>query len=437
MSEINKLTATVEFVIDSNNFTINIDTTSFTPYSSGGTVGKAETAIDDNNGNMVTNLGGIGSVNYATGVVNVSFVNPPANSTTIECNYYEEDATSGGIADFTYTSPTRVTGEGSYFRQDDSGPLQSSLPYNGVYYDLHSLKSWLVNLTPPNDNNATNTIWRDGLGIPYALAAYADGDGITLMDYTDEQNPRLRTFGLNSLGTLDFTELSDQLNLSPYEFDYAIVDQFSNYDLLFCQAKTLGKADPYNSLLFIRNKVSGCWDKLAVPASCLAVYNGMLIVGDFTSPNCYQLFSGYDDDNFPIDNYITFSQLNLGVPGLKKTHRFEIDGYIGPSQSFKILIAYDNASPVVVGTIKGSDACVDVNAGTVIGGNNVIGSDIVGGSGAPNAFHFARDFVISSDRYEQMQIQFKALAVGPLAINYFGPKDNRYKGRRKLPQYDS
>lgn len=397
-----------------------------------------ETFIDDFNGSLVGSLGGTGTINYATGAYSVTFNTAPALSAAITTTYYTEDSTSHGLCDFSYSSP-RQAGEGDYFQQSDGGNLQTVLSFDSLYYCIHSIKSWVIDLLngTTSDTNATNLDWRDRLSIPYWRSAFSNGEGITLLDYTDSQNPRLRRLGYNNLNKIIPFELSEQLNLSSYEFNYAIVFEFSNYDLLFCQKKTLGIADTYNSILLIRNKVSGVWDKLEVGASCVVVYNGMLIAGDFTSNNCYQLFSGSDDDNYPIDNFITFGQLNLGVPGMKKSHRFEIDGYIGSSQTLEIWAAYDNATAVKIGTITGQDSCVDVNFGAVIGGTNSIGSDIVGSSGAPNAFHFAREFTISSDRYEQFQPTFKCTGVGPCAINYFGPKDNRYKGRRKLPQYDS
>lgn len=393
-----------------------------------------ETFLDDQNGNLIGSLGGTGTINYATGAYSVTFKTAPANLQAITTNYLWEDSTSSGVADFSYTSPTRKTGEGNFFNQMDGGAMQAILPYNGTYYDLHLIKSWTVTFGTDDIAN-TNLQWRDHLGIPYSRGAFANADGITLLDYTDSQNPRVRQFGLSALGALDFTELSDQLNLSPYEFNYCVIGEFSNYDLMFCQKKTLGVADTYNSQLFIRNKVSGSWDKLEVPASCIVTYNGMLIAGDFTTNNCYQLFSGFDDEGYIIDNFMTFSQWNLGVPGQKKSHRFEADIFIGPAQTLQFLAAYDNFPPVEIFRMNGSDSGVDLNLGTVIGGTNSIGSDVLGSSGVPNAFHYGREFIISSDRYEQIQITIKALGIGPVSVNYLGPKDNRFKGRRKLAQY--
>ena len=394
-----------------------------------------ETFLDDGNGAMLGSLGGTGTINYATGAMSITFNTAPANLAAITCTYYREDSTSAGVCDFS-SDATRKTGQGDYFRQDDGGDFQNLLVFNSLYYALHKLKSWVVDLKT-DDTQASNLPWRDHLGIPYWRAAFANGDGVTLLDNTDAQNPRVRILSYNALGVLNPVELSQYLNLSVYEYNFAVIAEFSNYDLLFCQRKTLGTADTYNSVLLIRNKFSKQWDKLEVPASCVVMYNNMLIAGDFTTNNCYQLFSGNDDEGYVIDNFITFGQWNLGQPGIKKTHRFEIDGFIGPSQTLEIRIAYDNASPVLVGTISGSGSYVDTSVGAVIGGTNAIGSDVIGSSGVANAFHFAREFTISSDRYEQMQITLKCTGIGGCAINYFGPKDNRYKGRRKLPQYDS
>jgi len=56
-----------------------------------------ETFKDDRNGNMVGDLGGTGTVNYATGAVSVTFVTAPTNSQAITTTYYWEDSTSTGI----------------------------------------------------------------------------------------------------------------------------------------------------------------------------------------------------------------------------------------------------------------------------------------------------------------------------------------------------
>ena len=69
MTQLNNLSTYVNTVIDANNFTISTNTTNYTAYTSGGTVQKVEQFTDDQNGNLASNLGGTGTVNYVTGAV--------------------------------------------------------------------------------------------------------------------------------------------------------------------------------------------------------------------------------------------------------------------------------------------------------------------------------------------------------------------------------
>lgn len=396
----------------------------------------SETFLDDRNGVLTGSAGGTGTINYATGAYSVTFAVAPANLAAITTTYQWEDSTSTGICDFTYTSPVRLNGEGDYFRQDDGGDFQLSLPFNSVYYDIHSLKAWILDLTS-NDTVATNLPWRSRLGLPYWRSAFANGDGITLLDYSEKNNPKVRRLQYNIADQVVPKDLSDVLDLNPYEFTYAVMFEFGNYDILCCQKKTLGTAEAYNSVMFVRNKTSELWDKLEYFVSVLSVYNGELYAGDFISNNSFKLFSGSDDEGYIIDNFITFGQHELGIKALKKTNYFEVEGYISPSQVLEIWLAYDSTESVKVGEIRGDGAYVDLSMGAVIGGGK-IGSDVIGSSGAEsNAFHFVRRFKISSPIYEVVQPTFKATNIGAISIHAYGFVDNRYKGRHKSQVYDS
>lgn len=395
-----------------------------------------ETFADNKNGVMVGSLGGTGTINYATGAVSVTFNTAPALSAAITTTYLWEDSTSQGVCDFT-SSGTRTVGQGDYFRQDDGGALMVPLVFDSKYYSFHALKAWVLSNLAPDDTQAANLTWRDSFGIPYWRGAYNDGDGITLLDFTDKNNPRVRLISYNQMSVVVLSELSEQLDLSPYDFSFCLVAKFSNYDLVVAQKKTLGVSDTFNSIMFVRNKVSGLWDVSDFGPSVLVIYNGNLLMGDSVSNNVFQIFSGNDDDGFPIPNSLTFTQMDLSVKGLKKTHRFEIDGYIAVDQELDIYLSYDGGSPILVGSILGTGAYVDKNLGAVIGGGNGIGTAVIGSEGAPNAFHFTREFTINSPRYEEITPSFQCTKLGACTINYFGFKDNRYKGRRKLPMYDS
>lgn len=442
MTQLNKRIASV-VAVNGNDFTINIATNSFTAYSSGGKVGKAEFFTDDKNGVLSSNAGGTGTVNYTTGAVSTNFVVAPVNTAEIATEYLYEDSTSTGILDFTTDASA---GHGKYFPQSDGGNLMAILSFASKQYGIHVQKTWVTEISR-DDTEATNLPYYERIGIPYFLGAKATSEGVVLLDYSDKNNPRVRRLQFNQLSQVVPQELSDVLNLTPYEFDFVVVHEWGNFDIFLCQAKTLGVANEYNSLMFVRNKTSKAWDKLSGTFSRLANLSGKLIGGDSISNNIYEVFSGSDEDGSEIENYVTFGQMNLGAEGRKKYYRCEIDGYISSSQKLQILDSYDNGQFVEIGgeddevgnhtyAIEGSGSYVDLNNGTVVG-STTVGEDVIGSSGVPNAFHFHREFVVASDQFEYVQRKFVAMGIGAIQINYFKYKDIRYKGRKALPAYNN
>jgi hypothetical protein len=63
--------------------------------------------------------------------------------------------------------------------------------------------------------------------------------------------------------TIEPVSLSEALDLSGHAFDYAVVKRWGDYELVCCQDYTNAEADPFNSVMYIRNVVSGAWDKLS------------------------------------------------------------------------------------------------------------------------------------------------------------------------------
>ena len=89
-----------------------------------------------------------------------------------------------------------------------------------------------------------------------------------------------------------------------------------------------------------------------------------------------------------------------------------------------------------MGTISGQCSYVDLSQGGLVGADTV-GSTVVGGGGAPNAYHFRNEFLLGSPKFEYVTFKFVATAVGALQINSYIVKDIRFKGRRTIPSYDT
>lgn len=430
MTEVNGKTYNVVEVISATEFRIGFDTSSFTAYTSGGTVSKVERFVDDRNGNLISNLSGTGTINYATGAWEVTFNTAPQNSGSILIDYYWENATSAGILDFTGSS----NGQGKSFRQDDGGgALMAVFNINNTQYPLHQLKTWEFKFSL-DDTQSTNLPYRN-IGIPYTRAAYQTPDGILLADLSRPTDPKFRKMQVlqgTNIETIEPKSISDILDLSPFAFDRCVAFRWGDYEIFCVQEKVNEVANAFNSIMWVHNVVSGTWDKLRYYVSCLEEYNGTLISGDSISNNVYTLFSGFDEDGDVIENYWTSSDLNLGSDNLKNCRRMVLNGLIQPDQQIKVSLAYDGGDFSEVFTVDGRGSYVDSGVNTYIGGPTV-GAKVIGGGGSITANPFEVDFKINSDRFIHVRVKIEALGIGYAAINEMTFKDIRDKGRKNLP----
>ena len=391
-----------------------------------------ETFIDDRNGNMVGNLGGTGTINYATGAVSVTFNTAPTAAQAITCSYYTEDSTANGILDFSGST----FGQGAVFRQDDGGGnLMAIWPINNVEYCLHLLKTWQLTMAISSSDTSTNLPYRN-VGIPYPRAAVQTPDGIILVDVSRPTEPKFRALQVapNTTNlTIEPVALSDALNLSGNAFDYAVAFRWGDYDIFCVQEKINGVANSFNSAMYLRNIYSKVWDKVDFYASCLAEYGGTLIAGDSISNNVLTLFSGYDDDGNLIDAYWTDGDMNLGTDHLKVVNRMNVQGLIQKDQSCQVWLSYDGGAFTLIQTIEGGGSYVDLGINVTIG-SQTVGSGTIGGAGGDVVAHpFEIDFSVHSGKVETVRVKFVPTGIGALQINEYSYEDIRDKGIKKLP----
>jgi len=387
-----------------------------------------EVLNDDRNGNLVGSAGSTGTINYATGAYSVTFNHVTIGAVT--ANYYHETSTSTGILDFTGSA----NGQGKSFRQDDGGGnLMAIFNINTIEYCFHLLKTWQFTSTL-DDTNSTNLPYRN-VGIPYPRAAYQTPEGIIMADLSRPTEPKFRRMQVlqgTNIQTIEPLPISDALDLSVNAHDYCVAYRWGDYEVFCVQEKIAEVANTYNSVMYVRNVVSGAWDKLDYYASCLVEYNGTLVAGDSVTNNIYTLFSGFDENGDVISNYWKSSDMNLGTEHLKNCRRMVIDGLIQSDQSLEVSLSYDGGAFTSVFTITGDADYVDSGINTYIGGPTV-GSKVLGGGGSSSAHPFEVDFPINSDRFVNVQIKIEALGVGFVSINSFTFKDIRDKGRKNLP----
>jgi hypothetical protein len=304
---------------------------------------------------------------------------------------------------------------------------------NTIEYCFHLLKTWQFTGSL-DDTESTNLPYRN-VGISYPRAACQTPDGIIFADLARPTEPKFRKLQVlqgTTNTTIEPQSLSDGLDLSSHAFDYCVAFRWGDYEIFCVQDKIATVSNSFNSIMYIRNVLSGAWDKLSYYASCLGEYQGTLIAGDPISNNVFTLFSGFDEDSDVIDNKWTTSDLDLGYAGLKNCRRMVIDGLIHTPQSYKVSLAYDGGPFTEIYTVEGNGSYVDTGVNTYIGGPT-IGSKVIGGGGGITAHPYEVDFPINSDKFMRVRVKVEALGIGYVSINSIAFKDIRDKGRKNLP----
>lgn len=387
-----------------------------------------ETFADDYNGNLVGDMGGTGTINYVTGVYSITFFAAPANSQAITASYATEDATQGGIADFTH-SGTRLAGEGFVFLQNDGGKLLNVFSLNGSEYCLHERKAWVLTLGV-DDTTATNLIYRDRMSLSSLFGGVATADGIYYIDTTLQSRPYVALLSYNAVSNLVLpADLSSEvLDLSGYSFDQCVAWEWEKY-ILFSMRTT---DSPTNNRVLLFNKELKCFDVVDFYANNFCIKSGALYAGDSATVNVYNLFSGFDD-NGSVPNYAWTGNVDdHGMLGLKKTKKLWIEGEIDVNQNTDVYVSLDRGSFVKVGTISGGGSYVDRGQAVLIG-SLIVGLNLVGGgSNGASAFHYLCQLKLRLDKYKYFQVRFVPVGIGYFSATMYTNFDVRTK-EDKLP----
>ncbi len=393
-----------------------------------------ELFTDDKNGHLIGSLGGTGTINYITGAYSVTFNTAPANTQSIDGTYQIEDSTTGGVADF--------TGTGSdVFRQDDGGGIaQAVWSYQGVEYCFHELRSWLLNIDTSQSPTAfDNQPYYEQIGVPSPKAVFPTGEGVLFLNNSNPANPEVSILQIPP-GSTNLTvvpvSLSNDLDLSPFGFDDCVVWRWGDFDIMSCADRVNGLLQKFNGVTFVRNRISGLWNKLDYYIECNGIYNGTLVAGDSVSANVYTLFSGFDEDNAVISNFHKQAYSNLDIQGLKTAGYIHLEGLIQEAQQLEVWISLDNGEYYYVFTIKGTGPYVSSKVIAI--GTNTIGTTVVGGGfGSQQVFanEYEIDIPLHTDKFEYISFMVKAIDVGYVSVNRAEYKDIRFK-RRRILSYD-
>jgi len=400
-----------------------------------------ETFTDNKDGTLTGDKGGTGTINYMSGAISVTFNTAPTNLQALTCDYSWEDSTDQGICDFTFTSPTRVAGEGTFFLQNEGGILQNVFSYGSSEYCMHENKTWIVTLTA-DDTNATNLIYREKVGIPSREAGVATGNGIYYLDTSDDKDYQIRLLTMNAYGNVIPVSISQQIiyekknvgiDLSDYLFDKTKMFEWGDYILCTCRTDISSE----NNIMIVYNKEIKSIDTQEYFVNGFAEYGGTLITADSFGNNVFTLFSGHDDDDSLIYNYWEGNNDNLDWDGLKKFKKIIIQGLIGPDQIIEVSASIDNGTYVLVGYIDGSGSYVDRSIAVSVGAVTIGKKEVGGGGDGVTAYNYERELNINQDKFDRIKLKFEAIGIGYAAISTHKYYDIRIKGRKRPTRYRS
>ena len=403
-----------------------------------------ETFTDDRDGTLTGSAGGTGTINYTTGAYSITFNAVAAGSVT--STYLWEDSTSEGLADFSFSSPTRTAGQGNVFLQGDGGPLMGIETYGDIEYCGHKYKTYSLKNTI-DDTDAQNIIFRDREGIPNWRAIKGTSKGIFFVNALDTEDPKLKLLTLESGSTaVDGKVISQNLDLSEYRFDKCEVNEFLDFVSFACRTED----SAVNNRYILYHKEWESFDIVDYWGLVTTVYDGAVHIGESVSQNVVEAFSGIDDDGTAIHGFFELNEWDLDYPGyLKKVKKLQIEGEIGPDQVFDVKVAIDKGAFVTVGQIKGSGTYVDrsqsVNVGAYTLGRGTIGggSDVASGI---TAFHYFREISLPIGKFERIKIKLErgvdadndnADGIGYFSTSTVRFYDIRLKNRKLPSQYRS
>lgn len=352
-------------------------------------------------GVLTGSLGGSGTVNFMTGAFTIT---GQTGAGTADYQYWSPNVK--GVTDFT-KSGTRLAGEGFVVRQDAGGdPIKVVIPFEGSYFSIKERSVYQFTLDA-EDLNPTNELIRTNVGVSTLRAAVATGTGIVFMDTGNSSNPKMSIIVRNPYGD-NFTtaDLFPHFDFTKYEYDNIALESWDKFVVVSC----LDNSDDNNRLLLC-DMVTKVVDVTNYEASCFTRNSGLLYSGDTVTQTVYDLFSGFDDMEQPIQNYWIGAFDTFGTDDLKRVKRMRFRGNITPDQAIEVYVSTDNGVFQQIGTILGLGDYVDYNS-TYAVGTTYVGQDTTGGGPETTVYGFLMEMKIKLGKIRGRQIKFVATGLG-------------------------
>lgn len=366
----------------------------------------------DNYVGVISGTGVTGTINYATGAWTLTFTTAPANAVTGRISYQYEDSNTGGVTDFTFSSP-RQAAEGDIISQEYLGePIQNVLVFEGKYYSLKTTSVYELDLTN-NDTNATNLVYRVDIGIPSPRAAVSTGKGMVFMNTANPNRPMLTILQRNQIGNaLEPVNLTPLFKWEDYVFDECVVDTYGENIIISAKTKD---ADNNDIMFLVNTQQKYSVDIIPYGAAVFAKDSGILYAGDPFSDTVESLFTGFDDLGQIVPNYWIGKDENYKLENLKHTRYLRFKGKIDPQQVIGVYMSYDDGDFTQVGTIRGDAGYVDVTDPQVIGGNE-LGGETIGGGNMTTVYPFYMQMRLRTPKFRTRKIKLIATGIGYVSI---------------------
>lgn len=383
-----------------------------------GTTTTTETFTDNGSGVLTSDKGGTGTINYATGAYLVTF-SATVTSGNVTCTYQWEDSNTGGVTDFTFSSP-RTAGQGDIIPQEYLGePIQNVLVFEGKYYSFKKTCVYELDLTA-DDTNATNKVYRSDIGIPNMTSCVSVGKGMIYMDTANPDKPILSILQRNPIGgNLEPVNLTPLFKWEDYTLTNCVVDTWG--ENIIVSAQTLNGG--FNDRLFLVNVAQNySVDITYYGAKSFAKSEGLLYAGDDITETVYQVFSGFDDLGDLIDNYWEGKNEDYGSDWLKRFRYLRFKGLIDTAQKIQVWANFDDAGYTQLGTIVGNASYVDYTDPQTVG-SNMLGSSTLGGGDPAIAYPYLMEIRCRVPKFRVRKLKFIATEIGYASIQWSNDVD--------------
>ncbi len=239
---------------------------------------------------------------------------------------------------YSFTTPTRVVGEGALLTFDDVP--KGFAPQEDTMYVSAGLDWWYkVTFSVSADLTAESITV-----LPLKTSALEGAQSQALIGkvinsvFFVSNEPVLTDLGrvANNLATPQAVNISDPIKpeFSAYDFTNASVT-YHKYNVYV--------ALPAESKVLIYNLAKGWWEAPQImPITRFSVIDGDLYGHSSQSPVTFKMFTGYNDNGNPINCIAAFSYQSYGMRGHKKNmNEMYFEGYLSSNTSLAIGIKYD------------------------------------------------------------------------------------------------